>query len=250
MLIINADDWGLDEATTDAIAECYQRGRVTATSAMVFMDDSIRAAQIAREIEIDVGLHLNLTEPFTSETCSPSVRAAQRAVSEFLHRNKLAGVMLNPRLHSAFKAAVSAQIEEFRRIYGSDPSHIDGHHHQHLGANVLFGGLLPAGSIARRHFTFYAGEKSWLNRTYRAICDRVLALRCRSLDAFFDLTQHMRTPKMQRLAKIAGHARVELMVHPAQPGEFEYLTGEEFGKWLTDVELSDFRTLNNPDAEH
>jgi len=249
VLIINADDWGLDEATTDAIAKCYRLGRVTATSAMVFMDDSIRAARIAREIEIDVGLHLNLTEPFTSETCSPRVREAQQAVSEFLRKSKLASLMINPRLHGAFKAAVSAQIEEFRRIYGSNPSHIDGHHHQHLGANVLFGGLLPADSIARRHFTFYAGEKSWLNRTYRAICDRILALRCTSLDAFFDLTQHMRTPKMQRLATIAGRARVELMVHPAQPAEFEYLTGEEFGNWLTGVKLGDFRTLNKPDMK-
>ncbi len=243
MLIINADDWGLDEATTRAIAQCHERGRVTATSAMVFMDDSVRAAQIARDIDIDVGLHVNLTEPFTSDDASPAAREAQKSVARFLRGNRLASVILNPLLHSAFKIAVSAQLDEFRRLYGRDPSHIDGHHHQHLSANVLFGGLLPAGAIARRHFTFYAGEKSRLNRAYRAICDRVLALRCRRLDAFFDLTQHMHSPKMQRLAALAKTARVELMVHPAQRREFEYLTGEEFGNWLSDVELGDFRAV-------
>ena len=76
MLIINADDWGLDVATTDAIAACFERGRLTATSAMVFMDDSIRAAQLALDIGIDVGLHLNLTEPFTSELADPALEAS------------------------------------------------------------------------------------------------------------------------------------------------------------------------------
>jgi hypothetical protein len=33
------------------------------------------------------------------------------------------------------------------------------------------------------------------------------------------------------------------MVHPAEAGEFEFLTGEEFGHWLRNVELGDFRRL-------
>lgn len=249
MLIINADDWGLDRTTTDAIAQCYRRGRITATSAMVFMDDSLRAVDVAREIDIDVGLHLNLTEPFTSAQADARARDAQRAVAEFLRSGALAGLILNPRLHGAFRYAVAAQLDEFRNTYGRDPSHIDGHHHQHLSANVLFGGLLPRGCIARRHFTFYPGEKSWLNRTYRALCNRVLAMRCNLLDAFFDLTQYMHTPKMQRLALIADSSSVELMVHPAQSEEFRFLNGDEFGQWLQNVTLCDFRTLGSPGAQ-
>ena len=249
MLIINADDWGLDEATTNAIAACYERGRITSTSAMMFMDDSVRAAELAGSIDIDVGLHLNLTEPFTSGA-EPQTRASQKAVAQFLQTNKLAGVILNPRLHRAFRRAVSAQLEEFRRLYGREPSHIDGHHHAHLSANVLFGCLLPADFIVRRHFTFFAGEKSWLNRTYRGLCNRILGIRCRMLDGFYDLTQHMHTPKMQRLAGLANAGVVELMVHPAEENEFSYLTGDDFGNWLRQVQITDFRSLNSRAREH
>lgn len=243
MLIINADDWGIDARTTDAIAACFRRRRVTATSAMVFMDDSIRAANIAREIDIDVGLHLNLTEPFTSDRTPPVARDAQRAVARALRDRKFADLLFHPALHTAFRNAIDAQLTEFRRLYGRDPSHIDGHHHKHLGSNILLGGLLPRGAIVRRHFTFFPGERSWANRAWRGLGNRMLGFRCRLLDGFFDLTQYMNTPKMQRLAELSRSGNIELMAHPAQREESQYLCGSQFGEWLSDVELADFREL-------
>ena len=65
MLIINADDWGRSVAETDAALRCYKEGRITSVSAMVFMEDSERAAELAKENELDVGLHLNFTDKFT-----------------------------------------------------------------------------------------------------------------------------------------------------------------------------------------
>ena len=65
MLIINADDWGRSVAETDAALRCYKGGRITSVSAMVFMEDSERAAELAKENELDVGLHLNFTDEFT-----------------------------------------------------------------------------------------------------------------------------------------------------------------------------------------
>ena len=49
---------------------------------------------------------------------------------------------------------VKAQLEEFERLYGRAPNRIDGHHHAHLCANVVLAGLLPAGTIVRRNFSF------------------------------------------------------------------------------------------------
>ena len=66
MLIINADDWGRSLAETDAALECYKAGRITSASAMVFMGDSERAAELAKENKLDVGLHLNFTDRFTA----------------------------------------------------------------------------------------------------------------------------------------------------------------------------------------
>ena len=68
MLIINADDFGRSVAETDAALRCYIAGRITSVSAMVFMADSERAAELAKENELDVGLHLNFTERFTGRT--------------------------------------------------------------------------------------------------------------------------------------------------------------------------------------
>jgi predicted glycoside hydrolase/deacetylase ChbG (UPF0249 family) len=216
---------------------------------MVFMHDSVRSAEIAREIDIDVGLHLNLTEPFASDLAPALARDSQKAVAGFLRTGKLAGLLFHPLLHRAFRIAVAAQLDEFRRLYARDPSHIDGHHHQHLNANVLFGGLLPAGALVRRHFTFYPGERSFLNRAYRGLSNRMLAVRCELLDGFFDLAQYMHTPKMQRLASAANSGDVELMVHPAQSAEFQFLNGTEFGQWLEGVELGEFRLLRNAPRE-
>ena len=54
-LIVNADDWGRNHATTTAIQECVAIGSVTSVSAMVYMQDAERAAAIARRERIDTG---------------------------------------------------------------------------------------------------------------------------------------------------------------------------------------------------
>src|SRR6185369_10838794 len=64
LLILNADDWGRDSKTTNMILDCVVRGSVSSTSAMVFMEDSERAAALARQHRVDCGLHLNFTTPF------------------------------------------------------------------------------------------------------------------------------------------------------------------------------------------
>ena len=43
-LIINADDWGRDDRTTNRILEYFQRRVLSSASGMVFMEDSERAA--------------------------------------------------------------------------------------------------------------------------------------------------------------------------------------------------------------
>ena len=62
MIIINADDWGRSCLETDAALSCYAKGTITSMSAMVFMQDSQRAAALAKEVRLPVGLHLNLNE--------------------------------------------------------------------------------------------------------------------------------------------------------------------------------------------
>ena len=227
VLIVNADDWGRDVETTDRIIECVLRGAVSSASAMVFMEDSERAAALARERGVDVGLHLNFTSPFSAPLAPGRLAEHGERVSRFLLRNRLAQVMYHPGLASSFEYVVAAQLEEFRRIYGAEPRRVDGHHHMHLCANVLFAGLLPAGTIARRNFSFQPGKKSGVNRFYRGVIDRLLARRHRLTDYFFSLPPLQPAERLDRVFAVARRSVVEVETHPINPEEYRFLAGGE-----------------------
>lgn len=186
-LILNADDWGRDKQTTDRILDCAVLGTLSSASAMVFMEDSDRAAAIARDRAIDTGLHLNLTTRFSAPGCSPKLVRHQEEVAACLRRNRMAPALLHPWLKRSLEYLVSSQIDEYARLYGGVPKRIDGHHHMHLCTDMLAGGLLPPGGIVRRSFTFARGEKSWANRLYRQTVDRILVRRHSLTDLFFSI---------------------------------------------------------------
>jgi len=240
MLIINADDWGRSRPETDAALRCYQEGRITSVSAMVFMKDSERAAKLAKENELDVGLHLNFAEPFTGKNYPAELDHYHGRTVRYLTRNKYAQLLYNPLLRKEFAYSYRAQAEEFARLFGKAPSHIDGHHHMHLCANMLLTNMIPAGMKIRRNFSFWPGEKSFLNRAYRQLVDRWLSRRYRLPDYFFDLTQCIQEKKLDRVAALAKSGRVELMTHPVVRLETEYLISDEFRVVLQRLELGNY----------
>jgi predicted glycoside hydrolase/deacetylase ChbG (UPF0249 family) len=243
MLIVNADDFGRSVEETDVVAACHAAGRITSTTAMVFMRDSARAARIASGIGVGVGLHLNLTQPFNGPEVPPSVRRAHDSIVRFLSSSKYAVVLYHPLLRRAFRDVVSAQVEEFARLYGRQPSHIDGHQHQHLCANVVFDGLLPEGQRIRRSFSFWRGEKNVVNRTYRTLIDRRLTRRHVLADYFFSLKQCLDQDRMPRVFDLAKTATVELMAHPIQRREYDYLTGAGYASALGAVQPGTYAAL-------
>ena len=142
------------------ILDCVTPGAVSSVSAMVFMEDSERAAAMALEHGIDTGLHLNFhVAVHVRGMPVAGCRAPAVELAAYLRRHRLAQLVFNPGARESFEYVVAAQIDDFRRLYGSDPDRLDGHHHMHLCANVLFRGLLPPGTLVRRNFSFQAGEK-------------------------------------------------------------------------------------------
>ena len=154
--------------------------------------------------------------------------------------NKHAQLVYNPLLRKAFAYSYQAQAMEFMRLFGRPPSHIDGHHHMHLCANVLLSDIIPAGVKMRRNFSFWPGEKSFLNRAYRSFVDRWLARRYGLPDYFFDLTQCIRENKFGRVAALAKTSSVELMTHPIDQAELEYLMSDEFETMLQHVDVGSY----------
>jgi predicted glycoside hydrolase/deacetylase ChbG (UPF0249 family) len=197
---------------------------------MVFMEDSERGAQLAMDCGIDVGLHLNFSTPLSGGAAlDRQLVKHQDRLRRFLCFNRYALVVYNPVLRASFRYVYNKQYDEFCRLYGKEPSHIDGHQHLHLSTNMLIDGIIPSGARVRRSFSCFAREKGILNRTYRRLVDRRLMQKYCLTDYFFALSLCLKNgPQgIARVAELAQTAVVELMTHPAKTAESAWLMSDE-----------------------
>jgi predicted glycoside hydrolase/deacetylase ChbG (UPF0249 family) len=230
MIIITADDVGRSVADTDAAATLAALGRVTSMSVMVFMKDTQRAAALASDMPVDAGLHLNLCEPFSESGVPKALAAEHESLAAFFGSTRHAQLSYSLRLRHAFRNVCEAQVAEFERVFSRSPSHVDGHRHRHLCANMLVDLPIPYGYRVRRNLTFAPSEKGRLNRAYRRAVDAYLGTRYELTDYFFSLAQCLtgRSRPLTRVADLAKSAVVEIMTHPRNPAEFDFLAGEQF----------------------
>lgn len=233
-LIINADDWGRDDRTSNRILECFQRRVLSSASGMVYMQDSERAASIATEQGLDIGLHLNLSVPFSAPEIPTRLATHHQRIREYLCAHRFSRVLYHPALANSFEYAVACQFEEFGRLYGGPPDRIDGHHHMHLSANVLLQGLLPSGLIVRRHFSYEPGEKIVRNSVFRLFSSTLLGRQYRVTDFFFSLPPFAPPLRIQRIFNFAHNFVVEVETHPLNPEEYQFLTEGSFLRWTND----------------
>jgi hypothetical protein len=236
MLIINADDWGYDAHTTQRILTCVERGSISSVSAMVFMEESERAATVARDRGIDAGLHLNLDTPFSKVPITSKLVEHQAKLKRFL-RSPFSRPFFHPGLVRSFDYVVSSQLAEYDRLYGRQPRRIDGHHHMHLAANVLLGGLLPLGTVLRPHFSGEPGEKRIRNSIFRCYAKLMLARSHRTVDGLFALPP-LEPKRLHGIFSRSREISIEVETHPTNPVEFEFLTGGALFRLLSDVPLS------------
>lgn len=222
-VIVNADDWGRDVTTTDRTLDCMLHGAISSVSAMVFMEDSERAADLARQYGIGTGLHLNFTLRPSARNCPRNLRERQELIGRFLSSTRLAPIFYHRRLVSSFDYVVKAQFEEYERLYGTQVNRVDGHHHMHLCRNVIVQQLLPAGTIVRRNLTFRSGEKGYFNRLYRRRQDERLARRHPMTDFFFDLQPVEPIERLREICTLAGRFNIELETHPVHDNEYTFL---------------------------
>ena len=243
MLIITADDYGKTVQATDRILECFSCGRITSTSAMVFMEDSERSAALSLQTEMEIGLHLNFTTPFSSDKISQRFRECHDRVISYLTSNKLAVIIYNPLLAGTFNYLFNLQKFEFIRLYGRPPDFYNGHHHMHLCANMLAGSIIPNGSRVRRSFTFDRGEKNPFNRFYRHILDKSVSNKFISTDSFFSIvTNH--TERLENIFSRAVENTVEIEVHPENNEELNLLLSTQYQYMLDLVHIGKFADLD------
>jgi predicted glycoside hydrolase/deacetylase ChbG (UPF0249 family) len=242
MLIINADDWGRSPDETDAALSCHRESRITSVSAMVFMRDSERAADLAKENGVDVGLHLNLNQRYDGAASSSAVDSHNQ-IARFLSTGRYALLIYHPGLKRQFRDVVQVQLEEFARLYGKPPSHVDGHQHRHLCANMLVDKIIPSGQKVRRNFSFLPGEKGLLNRSYRRLVDWHLGRNYRLTDSFFSLGECLKGNRITRVIELAKTTDVELMTHPVNREEYAWLTSDQYLRATHTLRLGSYSHL-------
>jgi predicted glycoside hydrolase/deacetylase ChbG (UPF0249 family) len=237
MLIVNADDFGATPSTTDAIRKAFDAAAITSTSAMVWMIDSSRAAGIAAEQDLPLGLHLNLTLPFSARDVPQSVRERQLRLTDLFTRDgwwKEAERRFDRKL---LRTAIDDQLERFREQFGQ-PTHIDGHHHVHLYAAVL--DLLPQTWPIRPPLRAPEQLEARPNRR-----ERQLHRRFRAPDLALSLTR-LQSATGELDLEVLDCARrlcIEVMAHPRQPSEMELLTAPEWRARLDSLTLGTYADL-------
>jgi hypothetical protein len=222
-VIVNADDWGRDAATSDRTLDCMLQGAISSVSAMVFMEDSERAADLARQYGIGTGLHLNFTLRYSARNCPRGLMDRQEQIGRFLTSSRPAPIFYHRRLVTSFDYVVKAQLEEYERLYGAAVDRVDGHHHMHLCRNVIAQELLPAGAIVRRNLSFRNGEKGFFNRLYRRRQDQRLARRHPMTDFFFDLQPVAPIERLKEICSLARQFNIEIETHPVRDSEYAFL---------------------------
>jgi hypothetical protein len=108
---------------------------------------------------------------------------------------------------------------------------------------MLLDHIIPKGSQVRRNFSFDTGDKSFVNILYRHFVDYWLKLRYFCTDYFYSITPINQTFRIKKIIQRSFSSSVELMVHPENMDEYNFLQSELYLKIINNVELGTHTTL-------
>lgn len=130
MIIINADDFGLNEHCSKAIAQAFREGKISDTTMMAtgeYFDEAVELAMEQGFID-KIGIHLNLTEgvPLTEDIKKlPDFVTDGRFKKQYKRSKPLSKADQN-----AIYIELTAQVEKIQKA-GIHITHADSHHHIH-----------------------------------------------------------------------------------------------------------------------
>lgn len=119
-LVICADDFGMNPAVSQGIAQLAAQARLSATSAMTLAPGWPTDVALLRPLrqQLDVGLHLDWTSPFAMAAG---------------HGKPLSRLMLQTQLRQLdrqqARAVIERQLDLFEAHWQAPPDHVDGHQH-------------------------------------------------------------------------------------------------------------------------
>jgi predicted glycoside hydrolase/deacetylase ChbG (UPF0249 family) len=223
---------------TDVTLEYFRAGTVTSATAMMWMEDTERAAELALDAGLPTGLHLNLTQPFEGASAPPQVRERQLRLTERFQNLALLRWIYDPRMSGLVKSVVADQFERFQELYGRAPTHVDGHRQAHLALNVVLGSVLPEGIMLRR-------AKTMRETPPRRLRHALVSRRFHTTDVMLpigDLYGDGPERLPERLAVAREHT-VEVMTHPAWKQDREWLGSSEWAAAVSELPVGSFADL-------
>lgn len=220
-IIVNADDFGINEVVTSEIERQMLLGNVSSTTVMAngaCLDEVKRFAN--QHPEISFGVHLCLSE-FNSLTKSEGLNRVGLTdeKGQFIHK---AIFYLNnlkeKNTQNAIREELNAQIDVVSSL-GFPISHADSHHHIHTiyPLRELFADVLMKRGIKRirlggefRTFRMRRHLILWLQREK---LNRFYNTQFSTTDSFFSYVDYLRN------GKCCEGETVELMCHPGHPDQ-------------------------------
>ena len=120
-IVVCADDFGANDAASNAIIDLGQRQAISATSCLVHAPAAATHASRLRVAApaVSIGLHLDLTQFVPG-----SIRAT-------LHRWLLRGLVLRNADRAQVLAEIRRQLQRFEELFARPPAYVDGHCHVH-----------------------------------------------------------------------------------------------------------------------
>ena len=207
MIIINADDFGMNEHCSKAIALAFERGLVTDTTIVANGDYFFEASALAKKQGFfsRIGIHLNLTEgkPLTEEI---------KKLPDFVTDGKFNKQYDRSRKLSSFEekavyAELSAQFDKIEKS-GIRITHADSHHYIHNAENLA----LIIQKICKEHNI----TKIRLMRNFGNLSDSVKQ-KAEEYKAELRSNGFITTDYFGRLCEARGIVlpeNIELLVHP------------------------------------
>ena len=226
-LVVNADDFGMNANTTNAIVESFQRDWISSTTIMTTMPGFEEACEIAHEKKLlnKIGIHFNLTEgkPLTGriKNCPKFCDVN----GKFFKSAK--GLFLDSEEKVAIYEELEAQLNQLNKN-GILPTHADSHHHVHhyWGVGMLFADFCKKNNIPALRLNFNFGKKfGWKRKSYSKLFNLILEARGLAKTKYFCEIRQVYDKLFN-----SGNP-VEIMVHPVYDNHgiiTNYVDGDNF----------------------
>ena len=214
-IIVNADDFGLDVGTNNAIQLGFEGGLISSTTLLANLsgfDDAVQRIQQEDIPKNAVGIHLNLTQgkPLTNGIVGEPRFCRDGDFHGEIRRKPVLYLSSSEKIN--LRLEVSAQIQKILAA-GIKPTHLDGHHHIHSEwaifqsyKKVILDSGIHRIRLSRTSGIHSGGMKGVLKRLYKFHFNRWLRLSGFSTtNRMGEFTDFFKAPLENQIVEIMTH---------------------------------------------